>query len=120
VALGRRSSATSSKSASEQTEPDPQTRPASPALPSPDLAPPHCGPLRNRPLRLAMGRHGRAALTHYTAMRRRVIEEARLSKLRAVPKALASTGTDVSGFPFLASLAEREEMVRSTINQRRR
>jgi len=44
---------------------------------------------------------------------RRVIEEARLSKLRAAPKALASAGKDLGGFPFLASLAEREEMVRN-------
>jgi len=45
--------------------------------------------------------------------RKRVIEEARLSKLRAAPKALASAGKDLGGFPFLASLAEREEMVRN-------
>lgn len=36
-----------------------------------------------------------------------------MSKLRAAPKALASADKDVAGFPFLASLAEREEMVRN-------
>ena len=40
------------------------------------------------------------------------VEQARVSKLRAAPKALSSAGKDVGGFPFLASLAEREEMVR--------
>ena len=43
---------------------------------------------------------------------RRVLEEARQSKLRAAPKALASAGIDVSGSPLLEALAEREEMVR--------
>ena len=36
-----------------------------------------------------------------------------MNKLRAAPKALASASKDLSGFPFLASLAEREEMVRN-------
>merc|ERR1719335_894684 len=38
---------------------------------------------------------------------------ARMNKLRSTPKALASAQKDVTGFPFLASLAEREEMVRN-------
>jgi len=45
--------------------------------------------------------------------RKKAFEQARLSKLRATPKALAAANKDVSGFPFLASLAEREEMVRN-------
>mmetsp|Transcript_4753 Transcript_4753/g.13175 ORF Transcript_4753/g.13175 Transcript_4753/m.13175 type:complete len:242 (-) Transcript_4753:110-835(-) len=45
--------------------------------------------------------------------RKRAAEQARLSKLRAAPKALASAGKDVSASPFLAALAEREEMVRN-------
>ena len=36
-----------------------------------------------------------------------------MNKLRAAPKALSSASKDLSGFPFLASLAEREEMVRN-------
>ena len=36
-----------------------------------------------------------------------------LKVMRAAPKALASASKDLSGFPFLASLAEREEMVRN-------
>merc|ERR1719157_280062 len=45
--------------------------------------------------------------------RKRAAEQARMNKLRAAPKALASASKDLSGFPFLASLAEREEMVRN-------
>jgi hypothetical protein len=45
--------------------------------------------------------------------RKKAVEQARLNKLRTTPKALASAGKDVTGFPFLASLAEREEMVRN-------
>ena len=45
--------------------------------------------------------------------RKHAIQAARESKLRAAPKALSSAGKDVGGFPFLASLAEREEMVRN-------
>lgn len=45
--------------------------------------------------------------------RKRAAEQARMDKLRAAPKALASASKDLSGFPFLASLAEREEMVRN-------
>ena len=45
--------------------------------------------------------------------RKRAAEQARMNKLRAAPKALASATKDLSGFPFLASLAEREEMVRN-------
>jgi len=45
--------------------------------------------------------------------RKKAAEQARLNKLRATPKALASASKDVTGFPFLASLAEREEMVRN-------
>ena len=45
--------------------------------------------------------------------RKKAAEQARLNKLRATPKPLASAFKDVTGFPFLASLAEREEMVRN-------
>ena len=45
--------------------------------------------------------------------RKRAAEQARMNKLRSTPKALASASKDVTGFPFLASLAEREEMVRN-------
>jgi len=45
--------------------------------------------------------------------RKKAVEQARINKLRAAPKALTSAGKDVSGYPFLASLAEREEMVRN-------
>jgi len=45
--------------------------------------------------------------------RKKAIEQARLNKLRSTPKPLASASKDVTGFPFLASLAEREEMVRN-------
>jgi hypothetical protein len=45
--------------------------------------------------------------------RKKAAEQARLNKLRSTPKALASASKDVTGFPFLASLAEREEMVRN-------
>jgi len=45
--------------------------------------------------------------------RKKAVEQARQNKLRAAPKALASAAKDVGGFPFLASLAEREEMVRN-------
>ena len=45
--------------------------------------------------------------------RKKAAEQARMNKLRSTPKALASAGKDVTGFPFLASLAEREEMVRN-------
>ncbi|KAJ1634981.1 hypothetical protein T492DRAFT_969381 [Pavlovales sp. CCMP2436] len=45
--------------------------------------------------------------------RKRAAEQARLSKLRAEPKALASAGKDLSNSPLLAALAEREEMVRN-------
>ncbi len=40
--------------------------------------------------------------------RKKAAEQARLNKLRSTPKALASASKDVTGFPFLASLAERE------------
>merc|ERR1719164_319705 len=36
-----------------------------------------------------------------------------MNKLRSTPKALASASKDVTGFPFLASLANREELVRN-------
>ena len=45
--------------------------------------------------------------------RKKAAEQARMNKLRAAPKALSSASKDLSGFPFLASLAEREEMVRN-------
>ena len=45
--------------------------------------------------------------------RKKAAEQARMNKLRQTPKALASANKDVTGFPFLASLAEREEMVRN-------
>ena len=45
--------------------------------------------------------------------RKKAAEQARLNKLRATPKPLASAFKDVTGFPLLASLAEREEMVRN-------
>ena len=45
--------------------------------------------------------------------RKKAAEQARLNKLRATPKPLASAFKDVTGFHFLASLAEREEMVRN-------
>ena len=45
--------------------------------------------------------------------RKKAAEQARMNKLRSTPKALASASKDVTGFPFLASLAEREEMVRN-------
>ena len=45
--------------------------------------------------------------------RKKQAEQARVNKLRSTPKALASASKDVTGFPFLASLAEREEMVRN-------
>ena len=45
--------------------------------------------------------------------RQKAVEQARLNKLRSTPKPLASASKDVTGFPFLASLAEREEMVRN-------
>ena len=45
--------------------------------------------------------------------RKKQAEQARMNKLRSTPKALASASKDVTGFPFLASLAEREEMVRN-------
>lgn len=47
--------------------------------------------------------------------RKRAAEAARLSKLRAAPKALASANKEkqIAESPFLAALAEREEMVRN-------
>ena len=45
--------------------------------------------------------------------RKKAAEVARINKLRAAPKQLASANKDVTGFAFLASLAEREEMVRN-------
>lgn len=46
--------------------------------------------------------------------RREAAEQARLSKLRNAPKPLFSANKgDLSGFPFLHALAEREEMVRN-------
>ena len=45
--------------------------------------------------------------------RKAAAEQARQNKLSSKPKALASANKDVTGFPFLASLAEREEMVRN-------
>lgn len=45
--------------------------------------------------------------------RKAAAEQARLNKLSSKPKALASASKDLTGFPFLSSLAEREEMVRN-------
>lgn len=45
--------------------------------------------------------------------RKKAGEEAKLSKLRNQPKQLASAGKDLSHFPFLHALAEREELVRN-------
>ena len=45
--------------------------------------------------------------------RKKAAEVARINKLRAAPKQLSSANKDVTGFAFLASLAEREEMVRN-------
>lgn len=45
--------------------------------------------------------------------RKRAVEEARLAKLHAAPKPLASAGKDLSALPLLAALAEREELVRN-------
>ena len=45
--------------------------------------------------------------------RKKAAEQARMNKLRSTPKPLASASKDVTGYPFLASLAEREEMVRN-------
>jgi hypothetical protein len=45
--------------------------------------------------------------------RKEAAEHARLSKLRNAPKPLCSAGKDLSEFPFLHALAEREEMVRN-------
>lgn len=46
-------------------------------------------------------------------LRKKAAEQARINKLRSTPKQLSSANKEVSGFPFLASLAEREEMVRN-------
>eukprot|EP00741_Cyanophora_paradoxa_P018969 tig00021108_g18312.t1 len=45
--------------------------------------------------------------------RKRAAENARLSKLNNAPKQLASFGKDLSAFPFLQALADREKMVRN-------
>ena len=45
--------------------------------------------------------------------RKETIELSRQQKLRAQPKALASAGKDLSNFPLLQALANREEMVRN-------
>ena len=36
--------------------------------------------------------------------RKKAAEQARMNKLRSTPKALASAGKDVTGFPFLGAL----------------
>uniref|UniRef100_A0A7S4KYF0 Cilia- and flagella-associated protein 299 n=1 Tax=Guillardia theta TaxID=55529 RepID=A0A7S4KYF0_GUITH len=45
--------------------------------------------------------------------RKKAAEEAKASKLRNAPKKLASADKDLSHFPFLHSLAEREDLVRN-------
>mmetsp|Transcript_4681 Transcript_4681/g.7260 ORF Transcript_4681/g.7260 Transcript_4681/m.7260 type:complete len:233 (+) Transcript_4681:162-860(+) len=45
--------------------------------------------------------------------RKKAAENARLSKLRTTPKQLASFGKDLTGYPFLQALADREKMVRN-------
>merc|ERR1712216_666907 len=45
--------------------------------------------------------------------RKRAAEEAKASKLRNAPKKLASADKDLSHFPFLHNLAEREDLVRN-------
>ena len=45
--------------------------------------------------------------------RKKAAEEAKASKLRNAPKKLASADKDLSHFPFLHNLAEREDLVRN-------
>eukprot|EP00961_Rhodomonas_salina_P275694 3724785-Rhodomonas_salina.1 len=45
--------------------------------------------------------------------RKKAAEEAKASKLRNAPKKLASAEKDLSHFPFLHNLAEREDLVRN-------
>ena len=45
--------------------------------------------------------------------RKKAAEEAKASKLRNTPKKLASADKDLSHFPFLHNLAEREDLVRA-------
>ena len=62
-----------------------------------------------------LGYHGKGdILTHAAFDKKKAeIEQAKKSKQHNVPKMLASAGKDLTGFPFLQALAEREEQVRN-------
>lgn len=70
-------------------------------------------PLCDRLVELGYRGSGETLKREEFEARKRAAEVARMNKLRAVPKALASANKDVTGFAFLSSLAEREEMVRN-------
>ena len=69
---------------------------------------------RRRPSRRYRG-SGETLKREEFEARKEAAEQARLSKLRNAPKPLCSAGKDLSDFPFLHALAEREEMVPASL-----